>query len=144
MKPWVLVLATLAALAVACGGDDSSPDDRAPAARAITIVADDVQYQAEDISIVAGEEVTLILSNTDNVEHDFQIDEIDADVSAGGVTDGEHGNEHDSDAALAVHADAGDDSSITFVANEAGTYEFYCTVPGHKDSGMVGTLIVTS
>ena len=23
-----------------------------------------------------------------------------------------------------------------------GTYEYYCNVPGHKEAGMVGTLIV--
>lgn len=26
---------------------------------------------------------------------------------------------------------------------KAGTYQFYCAVPGHKDAGMVGTLTVT-
>jgi plastocyanin len=28
------------------------------------------------------------------------------------------------------------------VAVKAGTYSFYCTVPGHKQAGMVGTLAV--
>jgi uncharacterized cupredoxin-like copper-binding protein len=23
-----------------------------------------------------------------------------------------------------------------------GTYQFYCSIPGHKDLGMIGTLIV--
>jgi len=26
---------------------------------------------------------------------------------------------------------------------EAGTYTFFCTIPGHRDQGMVGTLTVT-
>jgi uncharacterized cupredoxin-like copper-binding protein len=29
----------------------------------------------------------------------------------------------------------------TFTVEE-GTYEFYCSIPGHRESGMVGTLVV--
>jgi len=36
----------------------------------------------------------------------------------------------------------GESSTVQFTANMAGTYAFYCTVFGHKDAGMVGTLIV--
>jgi len=33
-------------------------------------------------------------------------------------------------------------STIQFTADKAGTFLFYCTVPGHKDAGMTGKLIV--
>jgi plastocyanin len=36
----------------------------------------------------------------------------------------------------------GDESSVT-VDLEAGEYEFYCSVPGHEQAGMKGTLTVT-
>jgi plastocyanin len=32
--------------------------------------------------------------------------------------------------------------TIEFVAPVAGTYDFFCSVSGHKESGMTGTLIV--
>ena len=45
---------------------------------------------------------------------------------------------------LPVHVAAaqGHEGTVTFTPTEAGTYEFYCTVAGHKASGMVGKLIV--
>ncbi|TMW73916.1 plastocyanin/azurin family copper-binding protein [Alteribacter natronophilus] len=33
-------------------------------------------------------------------------------------------------------------SSIIFTPLKTGTYEFFCTIPGHKEAGMRGTLIV--
>lgn len=37
---------------------------------------------------------------------------------------------------------AGEQETIEFVADEAGTFEYYCSVPGHRQAGMVGKLIV--
>ena len=37
---------------------------------------------------------------------------------------------------------AGQSDTIEFVADKAGTFEFICSVPTHKDKGMMGKLIV--
>ncbi|MBI4078822.1 MAG: cupredoxin domain-containing protein [Candidatus Levybacteria bacterium] len=37
---------------------------------------------------------------------------------------------------------AGSQETVEFVADKIGTFEFYCSVAGHKEDGMVGTLIV--
>ena len=51
--------------------------------------------------------------------HNFSIDELDIDVDiAPGATE-----------EVVINA-------------PAGTYEFYCNVPGHKAAGMLGTLTV--
>ena len=152
MKLSLLILASLAAFVLGCGdGDSDAPAGAVAHDGTITVTVDDMKFQPHEISTVAGERLTISLENTDNVEHDFQIDEIDADVSGSDAEEGEHGasggeNEHGEDAAngLGVHTEPGEVNTLTFVANEPGTYEYYCTVPGHKDSGMVGTLTVTS
>jgi hypothetical protein len=44
---------------------------------------------------------------------------------------------------LAVaHADPGQTVTGTFMIREPGAYEVYCSVPGHRESGMVATLTV--
>ena len=37
---------------------------------------------------------------------------------------------------------AGESGSSEFVAGEEGTYYYICTVPGHRDQGMVGEIII--
>ncbi len=42
-----------------------------------------------------------------------------------------------------VDVNPGETVDIVIPAGTApGTYDFYCNVPGHKEAGMVGTLIV--
>lgn len=36
----------------------------------------------------------------------------------------------------------GKDASVTFTASRKGTFQYYCSVPGHKEGGMIGSLIV--
>jgi uncharacterized cupredoxin-like copper-binding protein len=36
----------------------------------------------------------------------------------------------------------GQTNQLEFTPTAAGTYEFWCTVPGHKEAGMIGKLIV--
>ena len=36
----------------------------------------------------------------------------------------------------------GSEEAIQFVANQKGTFQFYCSVPGHRAQGMAGTLTV--
>lgn len=77
-------------------------------------------YSMEEIRVPAGTEVTINLTNSGGF-HDLVIDEFAAateKISAGGAT------------------------SVTFVADKAGTYEYYCSVGNHRAQGMVGTLIV--
>ncbi|MEY4731380.1 MAG: hypothetical protein RL681_326, partial [Candidatus Parcubacteria bacterium] len=37
----------------------------------------------------------------------------------------------------------GQSETIEFVANKAGTFEYYCSVGSHRQMGMKGTLTVT-
>ncbi len=37
---------------------------------------------------------------------------------------------------------AGQSQTVEFVADKAGTFEFYCSVPGHRQAGMYGTFVV--
>lgn len=43
---------------------------------------------------------------------------------------------------LVVHVTANGNGSVTFQTDQKGTFVFHCTVPGHKEAGMVGEMTV--
>lgn len=86
------------------GGDEELPED------ALVWVADDIVFEEAPESAPAGE-VTIAIDNQGASEHDVTIDELDVKVEAAG----------------------GEVASET-VEVEPGTYEYYCSVPGHRES----------
>jgi uncharacterized cupredoxin-like copper-binding protein/mono/diheme cytochrome c family protein len=94
----------------------------APAATAIEVVAgkpSELQFQPAQLSIPADTEVKVTLRNEGALPHNFAIDELQ----------------------ISVDILPGETKEFTIKA-PAGTYQFYCNVPGHKEAGMVGTLTV--
>jgi plastocyanin len=87
---------------------------------ALTVNAIDINWEQKELSIPADTDVTITVVNKGILQHNFVVDElqVESDLLNGGET-----------------------TDVTFKA-PAGTYEFYCSVPGHKEAGMVGTLTV--
>jgi uncharacterized cupredoxin-like copper-binding protein len=80
----------------------------------------DLAFEPSEFTIAANTDVTVTITNDGVLEHDFAVEE------------------------LGVQSDALQAGSSTTVTINAapGTYEFHCTVPGHAQAGMVGTLTV--
>ncbi len=102
-----------AAPAEASGGE-------AAAAQDVTVTMHDVYFDPTEITIPANTPVKFTLPNDGAALHDFSIDALDVSVTV----------------------NPGDTGEVTIDA-PAGEYEFYCNIPGHKEAGMVGKLIVT-
>lgn len=77
-------------------------------------------YSMEEIRVNEGDTVTINLTNSNGL-HDWVVDEFNAATET---------------------IRAGEETSVTFVADKAGTYEFYCSIGNHRAQGMVGKLIV--
>jgi uncharacterized cupredoxin-like copper-binding protein len=128
---------------VGCAADDT-PDASGADTTALTVVGTDALTFIPDVfAIPAGEEVTVTFTAEAAAEHDFVI----ADAAALGTTGeeghGDHGDDETPDTDLHVaHADAGQTVTATFTISEPGTYTVYCSVPGHRESGMLATLTV--
>ena len=85
------------------------------------------------------------VTNNGTLEHDFSIIEF----PTSGPSSSEGGMDHDMGEMaetpdLHVAAAVGQSATLEFTPSKAGTYEFFCTVAGHKEAGMVGTLVVTA
>jgi uncharacterized cupredoxin-like copper-binding protein len=84
-----------------------------------TVTMVDIAFQPKELTIPANTDVTVSLPNKGATMHNFSIDELN----------------------ISVDVQPGQTGSVTINA-PAGTYQFYCNVPGHKEAGMVGTLTV--
>ena len=98
-----------------------------PAASLVTDMVDEIVVEAGDlwfgsdtITLPAHETVTLTLLNKGFITHNLAVDALD----------------------LVVIAPAGRSASLTIEDMEPGIYEFYCSISGHREAGMVGTLVV--
>ena len=124
----------------ACGGP-AQPQE-------IGLTAQGMTYVPSWVEVDAGTPVKLTLVNEDALEHDFSILEIPvASVSEADPMSAEHEMEMGESAmepVLHVAAEAGATNHVSFTPTKPGSYEFYCTVPGHKEAGMVGTLVVNA
>lgn len=133
------VLATSSLVLAACGddGDDAASTETesgsdhdgsghgdaspvAEGAREIEVTARSFEFEPDEITVTAGEDIAIVLTSEDLL-HDFTIDELDVHVAA---------DPDDEPAAGGLRAD------------EPGEYTFYCRVAGHRAAGMEGTLVV--
>jgi plastocyanin len=89
------------------------------ASNAVEVGAFDIYFEPKELSIPADTDVTVRILNEGAAPHNFSIDELGISIDfAPGATE------------------------ETVINAPAGTYEYYCDVPGHKQAGMVGTLTV--
>ncbi|MEO7910630.1 MAG: cupredoxin domain-containing protein [Roseiflexaceae bacterium] len=135
----VLALGLLAA----CGQTSSVTS----APQAFAVMAKEFAFMPATLSVHTGQPVTISLQNNGAVEHDWSIQEIDISgeaTSAGDASAGHMMGGMGDEPKLHVAAGIGGKGSLTFTPSKPGTYTFYCTVAGHKEAGMVGTLTVTA
>ncbi len=136
MKPrhaLALLILPAVLLAAACGGSSSggSSSSASPPATSsagggqtidIPISSSGFSFTKTSVTAKAGT-VTLKAMNPQSVSHDISIKGNGVEVQGNQVSNG---------------------GTSTVTANlTPGTYEFYCSVPGHEQAGMKGTLTVS-
>ncbi len=143
----------------ACGGTSEPPAHDAVELfhgepdQVVHMEISDFAYTPSRISITQGEFVQFQVHSETSTPHDFTINNINADlevvsVPAGAAAgEGAAGTAHGGhDGMSGLHfafLDSGH-GVINLRVHEAGTYEYFCSIPGHKEAGMFGTLTVTN
>jgi uncharacterized cupredoxin-like copper-binding protein len=140
----IILLMGAAAVLAACGG---TAEPAALETAELPVTATDLAFAPISLEVTAGQEVKLTLQNDGALEHDFSIMEMPhtGEVIVEDTPGDTH--EHDMDnladpPEIHVAAQPGGIGTIEFTPSTPGEYEYYCTVAGHKEAGMVGTLVV--
>jgi plastocyanin len=90
------------------------------AVKEFTLTASNFKYDVTEIHVKKGDTVRLTLKIAEG-HHDWNVDEFHAKTNV---------------------LQAGQEQTIEFVADQAGTFEYYCSVGNHRAMGMVGKLVV--
>ena len=85
-----------------------------------TVNGGNFTFDPAEITVKKGDTVRIVFNNKEGF-HDWVLDEFNAKTK---------------------QLDAGGSETIEFVADQAGTFEYYCSVGQHRQMGMVGNLIV--
>jgi plastocyanin len=88
--------------------------------RVFDVVGTNFMFSMKEIRVREGETVTINFTAGEGF-HDWAIDEFDSKTA---------------------QVRPGTPTSVTFVADKKGTFEYYCSVGNHRAQGMIGTLIV--
>lgn len=132
MKKTVLILLGTVLIVAGCSSS-SGP------AKTVAVKAVNMAFEPKEVSVAQGQPVKVTFSNADSLLHDWSIAKLPAKV--GESMGDEHG--HEKRDSVHVAADAGKSGTIEFTPTESGTYVITCTVPGHKEAGMTGKLVVS-
>ncbi|PLX25232.1 hypothetical protein C0580_03015 [Candidatus Parcubacteria bacterium] len=103
--------------------DDSTTEDDSMMASEVQefrVVGTNFDFSEKEIRVKKGDTVRIVFVNEEGF-HDWVVDEFDAATK---------------------QIQEGNQETIEFVADQAGEFEYYCSVGQHREMGMVGTLIV--
>lgn len=147
VKKGILIVSLWLLMMVVVGCSSGGADEADGSVQEVTLTAEDIKYDKTQLEVVAGRPVRLTLQNEGALEHDFSV--MDIHLSGEAHASEEESEEHmmdmehlDEEPELHAAAMPGMDNTLEFTPEEAGEYEYFCTVPGHKEAGMHGTLIV--
>ena len=101
-------------------GEQSAAGTSEEAVQIIEVEAGSFYYKPNEIRVKQGDKVKIVM-NSVSMMHDFNIDELGVTLPI--VKNGETG-------------------TVEFVADQKGSFEYYCSVGQHRAQGQVGTLIV--
>ncbi len=136
----IVLYAALTLLLAACGGAATTPP--ADTAVDVTVEAREFQFQPNRVEAVVGRTVRIRFLNKGAVQHDFSVMSLPMtgmrSQSAGSHDMGGPADEPQ----LHVTAMSGKSGWLEFTPTQAGTYDVFCTVPGHREAGMSARLVV--
>ncbi len=116
-------MALVAVLLAACGGGAGGGGSTGGggSAQTVSMTTTEFKFDPATINATPGQPINLTVKNTGSVQHTFVLNASNVKLTI----------------------DPGKSVTQTFNAPaQAGTYQFECDIPGHKEAGMIGQLVV--
>ena len=109
-------------------------------ARTIEILLNEMDYAPARIEVKRGEQIRFVLRNVGKEDHEFLLATTKENLAHAEVMKKHPHMEHDDP--NGVRLAPSKTAEILWKFSKAGTFEFSCLIPGHRDYGMVGRVTV--
>ena len=101
---------------------DEAPDgDGEPSEVTININGTEFEYNPSTFTVKQGQTVEVVFRNVGSIAHNIRFGEWDVQTAT---------------------ISSGETATITFTPEETGTFDYWCTIPGHRAQGMEGQITV--
>ena len=116
------------------------PGDPKKPARTVEILMNEMDYAPAKIEVKRGEQIRFVLRNVGKEDHEFLLATTKENLAHAEVMKKHPHMEHDDP--NGVRLAPSKTAEILWKFTKAGTFEFSCLIPGHRDYGMVGRVTV--
>jgi len=121
-----------------------APGNPKQPARTVTVVMSEgdgtMKFTPDRLDVSKGEQVRFVLENRSTLPHEFRLSTVkDNDEHAAMMREMPDMKHHEANAAS---LDPGKTTDLVWRFTTAGTFEFACLIPGHREAGMHGTVTV--
>jgi uncharacterized cupredoxin-like copper-binding protein len=101
--------------------------------------AGELQFFPNQLNFVAGQKYKLLLDNPSPMKHYFTAKDF---ADASWTQKVQAGKVEVKGAIHELELKPGGDAEWVFVPMKPGTFELHCSVPGHAEAGMTGTIVI--
>ena len=120
------------------------PGDAKTPARIVQVVMREadgkMQFIPDKVEVKRGEQIRFLIRNNGELPHEFIVANTADNLKHAALMQKYPDMEHDDPNGKTLQPKA--TSEMTWRFTKAGTFEFSCLIPGHREAGMIGTITV--
>jgi uncharacterized cupredoxin-like copper-binding protein len=116
------------------------PGDLQKPSRTIEVAMREMEYTPSRIEVKRGEQIRFVISNVGKEDHEFLLATTDENLKHAEDMKKHPHMEHDEP--NAVRLKPAKSAEIVWKFTRAGTFEYSCLIPDHRDYGMIGKVTV--
>jgi len=120
------------------------PGDQKKPARIVQVTMREgvgkMMFIPDHVDVRRGEQIRFVLRNTGELDHEFVLANTEDNLRHADEMKMDHGMEHDDPNAKRLEPKKS--SEIVWRFTRSGEFEYGCLIPGHREAGMFGKVIV--
>src|ERR1700752_123791 len=116
------------------------PGDPRKPARTIEVVMSEMAYEPGSIEVKRGEQIRFIIRNAGTEDHEFLLATTKENLAHAAMMKKNHHMKHDEPNAVMLAPKQS--AELLWKFTKAGTFDYSCLIPNHREYGMTGRVTV--